>query len=237
VIRQYLEQLARELDFDPALSRQVEREVEDHLWEAVAGDPAADRQEAERRAVAKFGDARALAAQFAVVSVAALARRVGLVSVLLIAAVFIAMKARVAWYGVVAFPLTEEMQALGEIVLSIDRWAFWLAVVAGSAGWMYIHSRRQPRGFTREYRAQLRRFSLLCSAAAAALFVCVAADSVLTSLRLVGAQWSIAFLVPLLSIAIEIACAGILVGSLRALLRHKTRFASVPGGERADCAF
>ena len=220
MIRQYLGRLARELDFDPALSRQVEREVEDHLWEAVESDPAADRQEAERRAVAKFGDARAIAAQFAVLSVATLARRVGLAGVLLISAVFLAMKARVAWYGVVPCPLAEETKALGEFVLSIDRWAFWFAVVAALAGWIYILSRRPPGGFTRRYRAELRRFSLLCAAATAALVVCVAADGALTSLRLIGAPWSSAFLVPLLSMAIEIACAGMLVSSLRSMVRR-----------------
>jgi len=220
VISQYLGQLARELDFDPSLSRQVTREVEDHLWEAVESDPLADRLEAERRAVARFGDPRAIAAQFAVVSLAALARRVGLAAVLLIAAVFIAMKARLAWYGVVPFPLAEEARALAEMVLAIDRWAFWLAVLAGLAGWVYIGGRRLPGGFTREYSAQLRRFSLLCSAAAVALVVCVAADGVLTSLRLTGAQWSSASLVPLVSVALEIACAAVLVSFLRAMARR-----------------
>jgi hypothetical protein len=225
MIRPYLARLARELDFDPSLSRQVVQEVEDHLREAIERDPVADRPEAERRAVARFGDPRAIAAQFAVVSLAALARRVGLAAVLLIAAVFIAMKARLAWYGVVPFPLAEEARALGEMVLAIDRWAFWLAVLAGLAGWVYIGVRRTPGGFTREYSAQLRHFSLLCSAAAAALVVCVAADGVLTSLRLIAAQWSIASLVPLISVAIEIACAAVLVSRLRAMARHAARTA------------
>jgi hypothetical protein len=225
MIRPYLARLARELDFDPVLARQVEREVEDHLWEAVERDPSADSQEAEQRAVTRFGDPRAIAAQFAVVSLAAVARRVGLAAVLLIAAVFIAMKARLAWYGVVPFPLAEEARALGETVLAIDRWAFWLAVMAGLAGWMYIGGRRPPGSFTREYSVQLRRFSLLSSAAAVALVVCVAADGVLTSLRLIGAQWSIAFLVPLISVAIEIVCAAVLVSCLRAMARHASRTA------------
>jgi hypothetical protein len=223
VIAQYLKRLTRELDFDPALSRQVAREVEDHLWEAVASASDTEREEAERRAVASFGDPRALAAQFAVVSLARLTRRVGLVSVLVIAAVFIAMKARLAWYGAVPIPLAEDARALAEAVLAIDRWAFWLAVLTGLAGWMYIDSRRVPGGLTPEYRAQLRRFALLCSAAACALVVCVAADGMLTSLRLLRAQWSIALLVPLISIAIEIACATLLVSRLRAMARRAAR--------------
>lgn len=227
MIQEYAEKLSRELAFDASLSRRVRQEVEDHLRAAVEHDPGQDRLEAERRAVANFGDPRAIAAQFAVVSLAALARRVGHAAVLLIGAVFIAMKARVAWYGVMQFPLVEDMKALSEIVLSIDRYAFWLAVLAGAAGWAYIGSRRAPGSYTREYQAQLRRFSLLCSAAAAALIVCVAADGLLTSLRLIGTPWSVAFLVPLLSLAIEIACAGALVSYLRAISRRAARIAGL----------
>jgi hypothetical protein len=219
MIRQYLDRLARELDFDPSLSRKVVQEVEDHLTETIERDPVADRREAERRAVAKFGDPRAIAAQFAVVSLATQARRVGLAAVLLIGAVFIAMKARLAWYAVVPFPLAGEARALAEMVLAIDRWAFWLALLTGAVGWIYIDSRRAPAALTLAYRAKLRRFSALCSAAAAALIVCVAADGLLTLLRLIGAQWSVALVVPLFSVAIEIVCAGVLVAYLRAMIR------------------
>lgn len=225
MIAQFLARLARELDFDPSLSRRVVQEVADHLRETIEHDPVADRVDAERRAVAKFGDPRAIAAQFAVVSLAALARRVAFAAVLLVGAVFIAMKARLAWYGVVQCPLAEDMKALSAIVLTIDRWAFWLALLAGAAGWIYIDSRRAPAALTRAYRARLRRFSLLCSAAAAALVVCVAADGLLTALRLFGAQWSAAFIVPLFSVAIEIACAGVLVSYLRAIAGRTTRAA------------
>jgi len=225
MIGEYLGRLARELDFDPSLSRRVVQEVEDHLRESIERDQVADRWEAERRAVEKFGDPRVIAAQFAVVSLAALARQVAFAAVLLIGAVFIAMKARLAWYGVMQCPLAEDMKALSAIVLTIDRWAFWLALLAGAAGWIYIDSRRAPAALTRAYRARLRRFSLLCSAAAAALSVCVAADGLLTVLRLVGAQWSAAFIVPLFSVAIEIACAGVLVTYLRAMAGRTTRAA------------
>jgi len=42
--------------------------VEDHLWEAVAADPSEESREAQRRAIAGFGDPRLIAAQFAAVS-------------------------------------------------------------------------------------------------------------------------------------------------------------------------
>jgi 3-dehydroquinate synthetase len=48
--------LAGALSFDRSLSRCVQQEVEDHLREAVAADPSGDRLEAERRAIANFGD-------------------------------------------------------------------------------------------------------------------------------------------------------------------------------------
>jgi hypothetical protein len=220
VISEYVERLARELDFDPSLSRRVRCEVEDHLWEAVDSSPMADRLEAERRAVANFGDPRAIASQFAVVSLAQQARRVGVAAVLLIGAVFIAMKARLTWYGVMECPLIEELRALSQIVGSIDRYTFWLSVAAAIAGWIYIDSRGTPAAFTREYRGQLGRFSVLCSAATGALIISVIGDAVLTSLRLIGTQWSAVFLVPIFSMAIEIACAGVLVSYIRGIARR-----------------
>ena len=68
MIPDYVETLVRELDFDRSLSRSVRQEVEDHLWEAVAADSTGDMLEAQRRAIADFGDARAIAAQFGNVS-------------------------------------------------------------------------------------------------------------------------------------------------------------------------
>lgn len=192
MISEYVARLASELDFDPALSRCVRREVEDHLWEAISANPTDDRVEAERRAVTNFGDPHAIAAQFAVGSLVKRARRVGFAAVLVIATVFIAMKARLTWYAVMDCS-TDQMGALGEIVVSIDRYAFWLSVFVGIAGWMYIDSRGIPAAFTPEYRTQLRRFVLLCSAATGALLASVISDGVLTSLRLVGTPCPVMF--------------------------------------------
>ena len=98
MISEYIETLVDALSFDRSLSGRVRQEVEDHLWEAVAADPRADGPEAEQRAIANFGDPHAIAAQFAVVSLAKQTRRVSAAIILVIAGVFIAMKARVAWY-------------------------------------------------------------------------------------------------------------------------------------------
>ena len=62
----YLDQLTRELSFDPSLARRMRAEAEDHLQEAVASDPMGVTTEAERRAIARFGAARDIAPQCAV---------------------------------------------------------------------------------------------------------------------------------------------------------------------------
>ena len=215
MIPDYLELLERELNFDRSLSRCVRQEVEDHLWEAVAADSTGNMLEAQQCAIANFGDARAIAAQFAVVSLARHSRRAGVAAVLVIASVFIAMKARVAWYAAAQWVISDDMRAVSGLIVQIDRYAFWLSVIVGLGGWAYIRSRQIPAAFYPAYRRQLRRFFLLCSAAAAALVVSVISDGVLTALQLRGTELSAQSLVPIFSMAIEIACVGILVFHIR----------------------
>jgi hypothetical protein len=226
VIPDYLESLARALSFDRALSRCVRQEVEDHLWEAVAADPAGDRLEAERRAIANFGDPHVIAAQFAVVSLAKQTRRVGVAVVLALAGVFIVMKARVEWYAVTEWPMSDNMRAVAGVVGLIDRYAFWLSVIIGLGGFAYIRGRRMPRTFHPAYREQLSRFFLLCAAATGALIVSVISDGALTALRLLGTELHAEFLVPILSMAIEIACAGFLVLQIRSMMQRATSTAA-----------
>jgi hypothetical protein len=107
------------------------------------------------------------------------------------------------------------MRAVGGLIAQIDRYAFWLSVVIGLGGWAYIRTRQTPAAFHAAYRRQLRHFFLLCSAAVAALGVVVVSDGALTALQLLGAQSSGKFLIPLFSMAIEIACLGILVHYVR----------------------
>ena len=87
MISDYLDSLVGALSFDRPLSGRVRQEVEDHLREAVAADPAGDGPEAERRAIANFGDPRVIAAEFAMVSLAKQTRRVGAAIILVIAGV------------------------------------------------------------------------------------------------------------------------------------------------------
>jgi len=227
VISDYVDQIAGELIFDRSLSRCVRQEVEDHLWEAVAADPTENMLEAQQRAIANFGDARTIAAQFAVISLAKHSRRVGAAAILVIAGVFIVMKARLAWYVAMQWAMSEDMRAISGIVVSIDRYAFWLSVIIGLGGLAYISSGRIPSSFHPAYRKQLRRFSLLCMIATAALVVSVISDGVLTALQLFGTELSAEFLVPIFSMAIEIACAGVLVFYIRSITQRTASTAAL----------
>jgi hypothetical protein len=215
LISDYVERLARKLAFDRSLSACVRQEVYDHLWEAVATDPTADQRDAERRAVSNFGDPRTIAAQFAVLWLAQHSRRVNVAAIFAIAGVFVAMTIRIAWYAATQWAISEDIKALSAIVTAVDRYAFWSAVVAGSAGWAFIANCRVPAAFLASYRRQLRRFFLICVITTAALVASVASDAVLTALRLSETEVSIRFFVPVLSMAIEIACGGVLVWHLR----------------------
>lgn len=227
MISDYLESLAGALSFDRALSRCVRQEVEDHLWEAVAADPSDDRLEAQRRAIANFGDPHVIAAQFAVISLAKQTRRVGGAIILVVAGVFIAMKARVAWYAATQWAISDDMRAASAIVGLIDSYSFWLSVIIGIGGWAYISGRPIPAAFYPAYRRQLHRSFLLCAAATGALVVSVISDGVLTALRLLGTELCAGFLIPIFSMAIEIACASVLVFQIRSITQRATSTAAL----------
>ena len=121
------------------------------------------------------------------------------------------MKARVAWYAVMQCAISDDIRAVSGIVGLIDRYAFWLSVVIGIGGWAYICGGRIPAAFHAGYRKELRRFRWLCTAATGARIVSVISDALLTVLRLPGAELSAESLLPIFSIAIEVACAAALV--------------------------
>ena len=227
MIPDYLDRLERELSFDRSLARSVRQEVEDHLWEAVAADRTGNAVQAQQRAIANFGDARVIAAGFAVTSLGIHSRRAGVAAVLVIASVFVAMKARVAWYAATQWAISDDMRAISGPVLLIDRYAFWLAVVVGLGSWAYIRSCQIPVALHPTYRGRLRRFFLLCSLAAAALVVSVLSDAVLTSILLQGTELSAQFLIPIFSMAIEIACVGILIAKLRGISLRQASVAAL----------
>lgn len=219
VISDYLQSLAEALSFDRSLARRVQREVEDHLREAVASAATGDRPEAERRAVASFGDPHVIAAQFATVSLARQTRRAGIAVALVIAAVFAAMKARVAWYALMPPAMSEDARAWSAIIGLVDRYSFWLSMIMGIGGLAYVSRRAIPAALHAGYRQQLRRSVLLCAAATGSLVISVISDGVLTTLRLVGTELCAGSLLPILSMALEVGCAGILVFQIHSTAR------------------
>jgi hypothetical protein len=227
LIAAYAALLADRLSFDRPLSERVRQEVEDHLWAAVEADPGGDRREAERRCIANFGDAHAIAAQLAVAALARRIRRVGIAVILIIAGVFMAMKARVAWYALTQWTLSDDMKSVGGVVSLIDGYALLLSATAAISGCAYIISCGIPAAFHPAFRRQLRRFLILCMAATAALFVSVASDGVLTALRLRETELSPQFLIPLFSMAVEIACAGALAAYIRHVALRMARAAAL----------
>lgn len=214
VISGYVDLLAGELNFDRSLSRRVRQEVEDHLWEAAAGDLTANPLEAQRRAVAHFGDPHVIAAQFAAVSLTKQARRAGVAAILASACVFAAMKTRIAWYSATQWAITDDLRAVSGVIGLIDRYSFWLSVVIGLAGFAYISSCRFTVPIGPAYRKQFRRVVLLCAAATVALVCSVLCDGALTVLRLFDAELSARALVPLLSMVVEIVGAGVLIAHI-----------------------
>lgn len=211
MISGYLETLSAALSFDRALARRVCREVEDHLRQTIAADHSNSGIAAERRAIAKLGNAQTIAAQFATISVAKQMRKLGITLILVIGSVFVAMKGRVAWYAITSGGAGHDATPVTTIVASIDRYSFWLAVIIGIGCFVRVQGRPIPALVDARYRKQLRWSRISCLAAIAPLVLSVISDGVLTAIPLVKAELSARSLVPIGTMAIEIACLGILV--------------------------
>jgi hypothetical protein len=221
VTTEYLDSLTAALSFDRSLARRVRKEFEDHLQQAVAADPSADRAGAERRAIANCGDPRAIAAELAVTSLARRTKRLAFGLVLALLGVLLSMKGRVAWYAAMQWGLTDELRPFATTVGAVDRYAFWIAIFVGAAGWAYVSRPRRPSDYLPgNYSRHLHRFCLLCGAATVALAVCILADAMLAAIRLGPISPSPAFVVPIGSIVFEMACAIALIVLIRALTRR-----------------
>jgi hypothetical protein len=190
--------------------------MEDHLREGTAADPSPDRYRAEERVIAACGDPRALAAEFAVIALAKRTRRLGVGVFLGIAGVLVAMKSRVAWYGLMQCLISDDVRPVVAFVGSIDAGAFWASLVLGIAGAAYLGGGHMPAPLPR-----MRRFRLLCAAATAALTITVISDGVLTSIRLVTDAASAPYF-PVFSILFELCCTVVLIAMIRDLARRAT---------------
>jgi hypothetical protein len=227
VISAYLDSLAAALSFDRALARAVRDEVEDHLHEAVAADDTGVGGEAERRAIARLGDPHVLAAQFAMVALAKQSRQLAIAILVVLVALFVTMKTRIAWYAFTQWTIAPEMKPITTIIASIDRHAFWLSVAVGIACWAYIASCRIPPVFGGKFRGQVRNFVVLCAVSICALLVAVVSDGVLTVLQLRGATWSTRAAIPIASMTLEAALAGALAVRIRNVMAHMARVAAL----------
>ena len=218
-IADYLDTLAGALVFDRGLARRVRIEVEDHLWEAAAARPDGPTPDNQRHVIAEFGDPGELVACYASASLLSLTRRAAGATLLAVIAIFVAMEARIAWYGLLAWK--SDLDWLTAWVLRLDRWAFTLALVIALAGSFYAASRRAPDRFRKDYNQELDRCIALCAAAAAALLVTVLTETVLTSVRLfdIGLRWQI--LIPTGSLAAEIVAAVLLIWHIRNVVWKK----------------
>jgi hypothetical protein len=227
-IADYAAALSRELAFDGPLSRRVREEVEDHLWEAVASEPDQDPLLAQRRAVVRFGDPRAIAAQYAASSLYRQTKTVGLVAVLVIAGVYLTMKGRVAWYGLMHWGMGDQLRAALEVPGPVIRYNFMVALVLGIVGWIYSVSRKAPPYLDLAHRRQLRVSQLISGAATAAIVLSVILDIGVTAGRLSEVTWSAQALVPVGLVVAEIVWAIMLTKQLLGTVRRTGLAASSP---------
>lgn len=225
LVTEYLDALSREFGFDIALSQRVRKEVEDHLWESTAHESGVDPIEAQRRAIARFGDPRKIALQYAASSLFSQTRRVGFIGLLALVGIYIAMKGRGAWYGLMQWGLSDHLKEVATTWMSIDLNAFRIALAIGIIGLAYIGSRRAPVSFHEGYRRQVRRCVVLCAAMAGALLASVVTDTIITGLRLFEAKLPAPGLIPALSVAAEIVLVSALALHIRTTIR-RTAFAS-----------
>jgi hypothetical protein len=221
-IADYLAELVRELRFDPALAHRIGGEVEDHLHQAVAEEPVGAGLEAERRVIVRFGDVRELARALAADALHAQARQVTGLMLMAVAAVFLAMKLRVAWYGLTHWTLHDDFRAIYAVALEIDRYAFTTALAVAAAGLTFMGMSPAPHGSRQRYAKRLRRGAALCAIAAAALTLSVGIDAFITGLRLAAAGSTVAAILPTLTVATEVGFAGLLGVNVLSAIRRAT---------------
>jgi hypothetical protein len=196
-IAEYGAALARELAFDGPLARRVRQEVEDHLWEASVTEGGEDPVAAQRRVVARFGDCRVIAAQYVASSLYRQTKNVGAVAVFVIAGIYLVMKGRLAWYGLMHWGIGDQLRAALEIAMPVIRYNFMAALALGIIACAYSASHKTPLRLDPVHRRQLRVSLLLSAAATAAIGLSVVFDIAVTMLRLAEATWSVQTLVPL----------------------------------------
>jgi hypothetical protein len=231
VTAEFLDKLNAALSFDPKLAQRVNSEFEDHFEEAVAGDLALSRAEAEERAVARCGDPQAIAAELAVTALAQSTKRLALWLVLVLVGVLLAMKGHVAFYTMMQWGIPDEMRPVAIALGAVARCTFLTSVFIGATSSAYAIRSQHPSNYLQEkYCKHLRRFCFLAGVAAGVLVLCILVDAVLAAIRLDPLKPSAAFFVPIASIVFEMAGAAalvVLIGSLLRRARYTARLQQV----------
>jgi hypothetical protein len=230
-IADYAALLARELAFDAPLSLRVRQEVEDHLWEAAAAGPGEATVEAQCRAIERFGDPRAIAAQYAPGSLHRQNRRTAALAVLVIAGTYLTMKGRVAWYELMHWTMDDRLREVIAAAMPVLRAVFIASALLGIVSWVYGVSRTAPRALDASHRRYLRWSQRLLAATTIAVGLMVSLDLAGTAARLLDAPWSVQSLVPLALMAAEIAAALALIVRLLGTIRRTTLAASLISDE------
>lgn len=235
-IADYLDELGRELAFDPVLSRRVRQEVEDHLREAAAAEPTESTTDAVERAVISFGAPQKIAEQYRAVSLHTRMKRTSLLVLCAVLVAFGTMESRVVWYGLTRWNTGATLKSVGRIVIPIDRYAFLVAIVLGIVGSIIVN-RPYPLPYGPPSRGQMRHGRLLIVAAAAATALAVTCEALLTSWRVVETRWTANSVLPVGSLIIEIGIVFAVVVYIRdtvrrasAIIRHQ---AGVPDSGEA----
>jgi hypothetical protein len=222
LISEYLDTLTRELSFDPSLARRMREEAENHLQETIASDPTEAMIEAERRAIDRFGAARDIAAQCAIPSLLKQAKTAGAATTLITIGVLIAMKSRLVWYGATGRIAGDgpDLDSVRAILVSVDRFSFWCALLIAIGGWAFIGIARRPNATSTVWRNRLQQSLFLCAAATVAVIITVTADATLTAIKLFPAGWSASFFFPFLTVGLEAALAIVLVIQIRVTMHR-----------------
>ncbi len=136
------------------------------------------------------------------------------------------MKASLAWYALVQWTIADDARAVAAIVLSVNRYAFWVAVLIGLGSLFHVGRRTAPARLHGEYRSHLRRATLLFSAATVALAVSVTGDLILMALRV---KLTLNSIVPIGSVAVEIGSVAFLIVMIARASRLMARTAGALG--------
>lgn len=222
LIADYLDTLTRELSFDPALARRMREEAEDHLREAISSDPMEATSETERQAIDRFGAARDIAAQCAVPSLVRQTKNAGAAATVIVIGVLIAMRSRIALYGETQRIVGDgpHLDSIRTIILSIDRFSFWCALLIAMCGWAYISVTRTSGVAGAGWHNRLRQSLFLCVTATTAVVITVTADATLAAFRLFPSGWPTSLFLPSLTIGLEMALAVILIIRIRTTMRR-----------------